>query len=153
MATVAHETAHQWFGDSVGLRRWPEIWLNEGLATWAQWYFAERQGGPSAARTFRRLYATPAASKRFWDPPSARPGSPEHLFGYSVYARGGMAVQALRERIGTQALLRTLRRWATEHRHATGTIRQFEALAAEVSGEDVRPLFRRWLYRPGKPPL
>ena len=64
-----------------------------------------------------------------------------------------MAVQALRERIGTQALLRTLRRWATEHRHATGTIRQFEALAAEVSGEDVRPLFRRWLYRPGKPPL
>lgn len=153
VATVAHETAHQWFGDSVGLRRWPQIWLNEGLATWAQWYFAERHGGPSAARTFRRLYATPASRTRFWDPPSARLGSPRHLFGYSVYARGGMAVQALREEIGTPALLKTLRRWATEHRHATATIPQFEALAAEISGENLRPLFRRWLYRPGKPPL
>ncbi len=153
VATVAHETAHQWFGDSVGLRRWPEIWLNEGLSTWSQWYFAERHGGASVARTFRRLYATPASRTRFWDPPSARLGAPQHLFGYSVYARGGMAVQALRVEIGTRALLETLRRWATGHRHGTGTIAEFETLAEAVSGEDLAPLFRRWLYRPGKPPL
>jgi len=153
VATVAHETAHQWFGNSVGLRRWPEIWLNEGLATWAQWYFAERHGGPSAAATFRRLYATPASKARFWDPPSARLGSPAALFGYSVYARGGMAMQALRVEIGTATLLKVLRRWATEHRHGTATIGEFEALAAEVAGEPLDSLFQRWLYRPGKPPL
>jgi aminopeptidase N len=153
VTTLVHETAHQWFGDSVGLVRWPEIWLNEGFATWSQWFYAERHGGPSAAKTFRRLYATPASDKKFWDPPSGRPGTPEHLFGSSVYARGGMALQALREEIGTKHLLSALRLWATGHRYANGTIAEFEALAENVSGENLGLLFQRWLYRPGKPPL
>lgn len=151
LATLVHETAHQWFGDSVGLRSWPEIWLNEGFATWSQWFYAERHGGPTVAQTFRRLYATPASDHNFWDPPSGRPGTPEHLFGSSVYARGGLALQALRVEIGTAALLKTMRRWATEHRYASGTIAEFEALAAEVSGQSLRPLFKHWLYTPGKP--
>jgi aminopeptidase N len=151
VTTLVHETAHQWFGDSVGLRRWPEIWLNEGFATWSQWFYAERHGGPTVAQTFRRLYATPASDDRFWDPPSGRPGTPEHLFGSSVYARGGLALQALRVKIGTGALLATMRRWAGEHRYGSGTIAEFEALAEAVSGKRLRPLFQRWLYTPGKP--
>lgn len=153
VGTLVHETAHQWFGDSVGLVRWPEIWLNEGFATWTQWFYAERHGGPTVAQTFRRLYATPASETNFWDPPSGDPGRPEHLFGSSVYARGGMALQALREAIGTRDLLTTIRLWATGHRYASGTIAEFEALAENVSAEKLRPLFQRWLYTPGKPPL
>lgn len=152
VATVAHETAHQWFGDSVGIGRWPEIWLNEGLATWSQWFYQEHHGGPSAQQTFARLYATPAADRRFWNPPSAHVGRPEHLFGSSVYARGGLTLQALRQRIGTAALLATLRRWAGEHRYGHGTIREFEALAEQVSGRGLGRFFRLWLYRPGRPP-
>ena len=53
LTTVVHETAHQWFGDSVGLERWPNIWLNEGFATWTEWYYAERHGGRTAAAIFR----------------------------------------------------------------------------------------------------
>jgi aminopeptidase N len=153
VATLVHETAHQWFGDSVGLVSWPEIWLNEGFATWTQWFYAERHGGPTVARTFRRLYATSASDRSFWDPPSGDPGRPEHLFGSSVYARGGMALQALREAIGTRNLLATIRLWASGHRYASGTIAEFEALAESVSGEKLGPLFQRWLYTSGKPPL
>jgi aminopeptidase N len=153
VTTLVHETAHQWFGDSVGLVRWPEIWLNEGFATWSQWFYAEHHGGPTAAKTFRRLYATPASDHSFWDPPSGHPGTPKHLFGSSVYARGGMALQALREEIGTRHLLSAMRLWATGHRYANGTIAEFEALAENIAGENLKPLFQRWLYRPGKPAL
>jgi aminopeptidase N len=151
VSLIVHETAHQWFGDSVGLERWPQIWLNEGFATWTEWYYAERHGGRSAAEIFRRLYRVPASKKGFWNPPSGRPGSPEHLFGPSVYIRGAMGLQALREKIGTPAMLRVLRRWVIEHRHGSATIAEFIAHAEQVSGKSVGHLLRRWLFQRGKP--
>jgi aminopeptidase N len=149
--TVVHETAHQWFGDSVGLRSWPQIWLNEGFATWAEWYYAEHHGGPSALRTFRGYYRVPASRDALWDPPPGNPGEPKHLFAPSTYLRGAMALEALRIKVGTPAMLKTLRRWATGHRYGSAGTRQFVALAEEVSGQPLGPLFRRWLYKPGKP--
>jgi aminopeptidase N len=151
VTTIVHETAHQWFGDSVGLERWPQIWLNEGFATWTQWYYAERHGGRSAEEIFKRLSRVPASDRRFWNPPPARLGRAKDLFDPTVYVRGAMAVQALREKIGTGPLLRVLRRWTSEHRHGSATIDQFTDLAEEVGGRELDNLFQRWLYQRGKP--
>ena len=149
--TVVHETAHQWFGDSVSLERWPNIWLNEGLATWTQWYFAERHGGRSAQQLFAELYRKPASKTGFWDPPSGHPGQAKNLFAVSTYVRGAMTLQALRDKIGTQDLIKILRTWATEHRHASGNIEEFIALAEQVSGRHLQGFFDRWLFQRGKP--
>lgn len=148
---IVHETAHQWFGDSVGVERWPNIWLNEGFATWAQLYYAERHGGPPASTRLRQGMQVPAANEAFWNPPPARLNGPWQLFDSTVYVRGAMALQALREKIGTRPMLRLLHRWTSEHHHANATVGQFTDLAEEVSGRNLESLFQRWLYQRGKP--
>ena len=151
LTTVVHETAHQWFGDSVSLKRWPNIWLNEGFATWTEWFYAERHGGRAAAAIFHRLYQVPAANTDFWDPPSGHPGQAKNLFATSTYVRGGMALEALRIKIGTKPMLTVLRRWAIQHRDGNADIGQFIELAEDVSGRDLGRFFQRWLYSRGKP--
>jgi len=149
---LVHEMAHQWFGDSVGLERWPDIWLNEGFATWTQWYFAERHGGRSLERVFNEILREPAGPEEaLWDPPPGRPGSPENLFAVSVYVRGAMTLEALREKIGTEAMLRVLRTWVTDHRYGNATTGEFIDLSEQVAGRNLKPLFQRWLYQRGKP--
>lgn len=150
LSTLVHESAHQWFGDSVTLTSWKDIWLNEGFATYAEWLYSEQHGGTSAQRTFDALYARPA-SDGLWAFPPGDPGSGAHIFGTPVYARGAMALHALRTAVGDRVFLKVLRAWATEHRDAHGTTAQFVRLAQRLSGKDLGDLFQTWLYAQGKP--
>ncbi|MFJ1807969.1 MULTISPECIES: M1 family metallopeptidase [unclassified Streptomyces] len=150
LSTLVHESAHQWFGDSVSLTSWKDIWLNEGFATYAEWLYAEQHGGETARQSFDALYATPA-NDPLWAFPPGDPGSGANIFGAPVYARGAMTLHALRTTVGDRAFFRVLRAWATAHRHGNGTTAQFERLAERESGADLGALFRTWLYGPGKP--
>ncbi|GAA3245353.1 hypothetical protein GCM10020256_72100 [Streptomyces thermocoprophilus] len=151
LATLVHESAHQWFGDSVSLTTWKDIWLNEGFATYAEWLYAEQHGGRSAQAAFDELYALPADDE-LWEFPPADPGSGANIFGTPVYARGAMTLHQLRRAVGDRAFLRILRAWADAHRHGHGTTAQFERLAERISGRQLDTLFRTWLHTPGKPP-
>jgi aminopeptidase N len=151
LTVLVHEMAHQWFGDSVSLRRWRDIWLNEGFATYAEWLWSEHDGGPTPQEIFGRLYATPASDTRLWNPPSGNPGGPAHLFATSVYQRGAMTLQALRGEVGDRVFFRLLRDWARLHRLGSATTRDFVALAERESGRDLRHFFDVWLFQEGKP--
>jgi len=148
---LAHELSHQWFGNSVSLASWPEMWLNEGFATWSEWRWTQAAGGISTARQFARLNRLPASRERVWSPPPAVISGPQELFAESIYVRGAMALEALRQRIGNDAFYTTLRSWAAEHRYSNVTTEQFIALAESVSGQQLDELFQSWLYEPGKP--
>jgi aminopeptidase N len=151
-ATVAHELAHQWFGDSVSLRRWHQIWLNEGFATWAQWLWQEHAGGVSVRKRFNDLYRDHGpGDESFWNPPPGRPGGPEHLFDGTIYVRGAMTLEALRQEVGTQTFFRILRDWARDHAYGNAGTNQFIDLAEADSGQDLDHFFQVWLYARGKP--
>lgn len=150
---AVHELGHQWFGDSVSITGWNEIWLNEGFATYLEFLHEERNGGPTAKQTFDQLYAGhPADDDNFWNPPPGAPPTGADIFDNSIYVRGAMALEAVRLTVGDKDFFKALRKWATENRYGNGTITGFQSLVESISGEDLDTVFQNWLYDPGKPP-
>ncbi|WP_343448738.1 M1 family metallopeptidase [Micromonospora oryzae] len=149
---VVHENAHQWFGDSVSVADWSQIWLNEGFASYAEWLWSEEQGEGTAQEWFDFTYASYPADDEFWQVPPGDPGA-NNVFDGAVYDRGAMALHQLRLAVGDAAFFRILPAWTAAHRHGNGTIEQFQALAEQLSGKDLDALFTTWLFTKGRPEL
>jgi aminopeptidase N len=145
---VAHELAHQWFGDSVALERWKDIWLNEGFATYAEWLWSEHEREATVRQRFDQAYLTYP-----WQQ-AEKAGDPgvKGLFGDAVYQRGGMTVYALRVKIGDDAFDRFVKRWTAEYRDRNADTDDLVKLAEEVSGQQLDDFFETWLFSTAKPP-
>ncbi|MFF1453360.1 M1 family metallopeptidase [Streptomyces sp. NPDC058274] len=150
--TIVHELAHQWFGDSVSVDHWKDIWLNEGFATYAQWLWSEHKGVRSAHDSFLAGYNARPADAAFWQTVVADPQR-DTMFASAVYNRGAMTLQMLRERIGDTAFFKLLPAWTKAHRYGNANSADFIALAEKVSGQQLDDLFQTWLYTTGKPAL
>ncbi|HEX6583735.1 MAG TPA: M1 family metallopeptidase [Thermoleophilaceae bacterium] len=152
--TIVHELAHMWFGDAVVLEQWPDMWLNEGFATWSEWRWTEHTTPTTAQDQFNDLYATPEDSPEgqdLWFPAPNNLADASELFHTPVYDRGAMTLQALRQKVGEETFLTIVRSWYAENRHSNVTTADFIALAERVSGQQLDQFFQVWLFEEGRP--
>jgi aminopeptidase N len=151
-STIAHELAHQWFGDSVSVAHWSDIWLNESFATFSQYYWNGTHGGRSPHDQALLIYNNHPAGDAWWNVKIADPQR-DTMFHDRVYSGGAMVLEFLREKIGDEKFFAILRAWTAQHEHSNGSTAQFTALASKVSGQNLDPFFQTWIYSTGKPVL
>lgn len=149
-SVVVHELAHQWYGDSVSVDGWKDIWNNEGFARYAQWLWSEKEGEGTAQELADYVYAQHPADDAFW---KVKPGDPgaENQFDLAVYDRGALALQALRNTVGDQSFFTLLKGWPTAHQYGNAKVGDFVQYAEKISGKPLAGLFDTWLYQPVKP--
>ena len=151
--TIAHELAHQWFGDLITCARWSDLWMNEGFATYAEALYRERMYGVEEYRAHIALRMSSAL-----DSPGTLvledTSSVSTMFLFSrVYAKGASVLHMLRHVLGDSTFFRVLRSYTGDplFRFGTVTTDQFRDLCEEVSGRSLETFFRQWVYGEGYP--
>lgn len=147
-AFIIHELTHQWFGNSVSLENWKDIWLKEGLATYAEWLWASKNDPVAMARIVKNRDSI------FFDTdfPVAEP-SPENLYTDDSYAGGALVLNALRLKVGDDVFFKTLRTYAERYRYKNAGTEEFIAIADEIGGQDLKEFFDLWIFSKRIPDL
>ena len=153
-SVVAHEIAHQWFGDSLTQSTWADLWLSEGFATYFAGLFIEKEDGEAAFHQ----YMTNAAQKYFAY--ERQRNAPIHdtdtldlmkLLNENNYEKGAWVLHMLRARLGDDAFFRGLRGYYNEHESGNATTEDLRKALEKSSGKSLREFFDRWVYGSGHP--
>jgi aminopeptidase N len=154
-SVVAHEIAHQWFGDSVTESTWADLWLSEGFATYFAGLFIENQDGEAAFREYME-----DAARRYFNFEKQAASFPIHdtetkdlmgLLNPNNYEKGAWVLHMLRSRLGDDAFFKGLRAYYNAHKEANATTEDLRAALEKSSGKDLKQFFQRWVYGDGDP--
>jgi hypothetical protein len=157
--TQLHEIAHMWFGNTVTLEQWPDIWFNEGWATWSEWIwdFEENGGTTSPAEMFDALYEEPTFDWAL--PPATLDGDPTNLFDSATYDRGAMVVQGTYEILGEDGFNELVDTLFDRFAYDNISTQEYVATVEEVSGfegaqlELLSEFYEQWLYGTEQPTI
>ncbi len=154
---IAHEIAHQWFGNSASEKDWHHIWLSEGFATYFAQVYREKKYGADSLR---------AAMKRhipeIFEYHAKKPASPvvdttiadlTKLLSTNSYQRGAWVLHMLRKKVGDEAFFKGIRKYYSSYAYSNALTDDFRKVMEEESGQKLDAFFAQWLYQPKLPKL
>ena len=154
VSLIAHEIAHQWFGDSVTESTWSDLWLSEGFATYFAGLFVQRYEGEEAFQQYMKNGATNvfAYEKKSRVPIFDRDTEDlMDLLNANNYQKGSWVLHMLRSNLGDKAFFRGIRNYYAAHKNSTASTEDLRIALEHASGKDLRAFFSRWVYDSGHP--
>jgi aminopeptidase N len=149
---IAHETAHQWFGDAVTEREWGHLWLSEGFATYFATLWTRESRGEAAQRAeLRQIRDQVLADSVVARRPVLDTAQTDYLalLNANSYQKGGFVLHMLHRRLGDSAFFGGLRAYYAAHRHGTALTDDLRRALERSSGQDLGRFFDQWTRRPG----
>lgn len=156
-ALIAHELAHQWWGDLVGYKDWEHMWLSESFATHAEYLYALHDlGADEAALALdqqKKAYLREANTKFIRPIVTNKWNRPNEMFDRHTYEKGGVVLNMFRELVGEQDFGEIMKTFLETHAYSNATTADFFDAVVKVTGDDYHWFFEQWLLRPGHPVL
>jgi len=154
---MAHEIAHQWFGDAAGEKTWANLWLSEGFATYMTNCYLEHKYGPDT------LKKREAADRRTAIGFESRHLTPvvdttvktnfKRLLNANSYQKGGWALHMLRRKLGDTLFWKGIRAYYAKYDGHNANTADFERVMEQASGQNLQQFFKQWLYTTGHPDI
>ncbi len=152
---IAHELAHQWYGNAVSFLTFADVWLSEGFATYSEHLWTDKMLGWASAvayvaSSYHQYYLSwenPSNPHTIYDP------SFNNYFAPPSYEKAASVLHMLRLKIGDTAFFQLLQDWFSTYCHGNVVTAEFEALAESISGQDLTQFFQQWIYGSGIPSL
>jgi aminopeptidase N len=153
---IAHEIAHQWFGNSVSEGNWHHVWLSEGFATYFTTLYFEYEHGTAEARAMRQEDREQIIQfAGYSDRPiiDTRITNYNDLLNVNAYQKGGWVLHMLRRKIGDEAFWRGIREYYATYQNGNALSEDLQRIMEKAGGRDLDTFFEQWLYLPGLPVL
>jgi aminopeptidase N len=147
---IAHDMAHQWFGDSLTPKDWSDVWLNEGFANYAVALWHERSEGEAAYRAFMRSLRVDSSSGPVFIAPDRPPGA---LLTFTTFNKGAWVLHMLRHVMGDRAFFRALRDYVRTGRGGLVDTESWLSACQKAYGRPLGWFFKEWVYGGGRPHL
>jgi hypothetical protein len=152
---IAHELAHQWYGNAVSFLTFKDVWLSEGFATYSEHLWTDKKSGWQAAANY-----VGSAYHQYYLNWEAGAGpqviyNPSYMnyFAPPSYEKAASVLHMLRLKIGEANFFQLLNQWFTTYMHGNAITSEFQAMAEQISGQDLDQFFNQWIYQSGIPSL
>lgn len=150
---IAHELAHQWFGNAVSFLNFNDVWLSEGFATYSEHLWVDKVLGWQAAcdyvaSSYHQYYTNWEninGATVIYDPAF------NSYYNPAVYEKAASVLHMLRLKMGDQAFFNLLQTWFDTYKHQNAITSEFRAMAEQISGEDLGQFFDQWIFGSGIP--